>query len=241
MINKLDKYEDDSLQEGILDLKLFFPISDLLLEPLHNINMKPNHITLLSAVSSLFGIFLYCKNKISFAIFFYLLGYLFDCIDGRMARKYNQGSTLGMILDTVTDNLTALPLFILFFYKTFISVKEHGIIHCRFFYLILLIVITYFFSAVFGINEALDSYLKYKDDNFPKFKKKEIEKENWHNTPLGKLFLFIYKQSYNSYRNIYKEPINEKNHDKVKKHLYRLKEFGPGNYNIFIVILMIIF
>ncbi len=241
MNKKLDKYDNDNLQEGFIDLKIFFPISDLLLEPLHNLGLKPNHITLFSAISSLFGVYLYYKNKINLSIIFFLIGYLFDCIDGRMARKYNQGSTLGMILDTVTDNLTTIPLFLIFIYQTYQTTVKEGILNCRLFYLILLFIVTYFFSSVFGINEALDSYNKYKDDNFPKYKLKEIEKENWDKTIIGKLFLIIYKQSYNSYKSIYPKPITKESLDRIKKHLYRLKEFGPGNYIIFISILMKLF
>ena len=120
---KLDKYGNDLEQECLSDIYLFFPLSDLIMEPLHNIGLNPNHITFLSTLFTTTALCLYYNGYYFNASLLYLFGYLMDCLDGRMARNYNQGSILGMMLDSVTDILTNLPIMILFFIKTIYSIK----------------------------------------------------------------------------------------------------------------------
>ena len=164
-----------------------------------------------------------------------------DCLDGRMARNYNQESTFGMIADTVSDNISNLPLMIIFLCKTLNSFifEPYGII--KIFLFLIILIVTYMFCAVFGINEAIDSYEKTKSDNFYNYKIILLKKENWDKTLIGKIFLFINKQSYNSYRYIIPQKINEETYVVIKKKLLILKEFGPGNYNLFLMIMMYLF
>ena len=237
---KLDKYGNDDEQEAISDIHLFFPLADCLLKPLHKIGLTPNGVTLLSAVFTLAGVYYFYYNKMIYAYLFYLLGYLMDCIDGRMARKYNQGSILGMILDTVTDNVTNLPLIIIFITKT---IKSYGTnnFSTRIILLFLIVVVTYVFSAVFGVNEAIQSYEKTKDDNFHNNKIKILKDTKYHNSFIGKLFLSVYDISYKSYRKLFPEKINKNNLQALKEHLLSLKEFGPGNYCLFLTFMMYMF
>ena len=108
-MNKLDKYGNDMEQESSADIYIYYPLSDFIMPYFYYFGFKPNHITLISTLFTLFSIDCYFNNN-NFCYLFYFLGYLFDCMDGRMARKYNQGSTLGMILDLISDNLTnSLP------------------------------------------------------------------------------------------------------------------------------------
>lgn len=235
---KLDKYGNDHETEGLSDIYIFFPISDLLMEPMYRLGLKPNHITLLSTIFTLVAGYFYVNNYIELAIIFYLLGYVMDCMDGRMARKYNMGSTLGMMLDGVSDIVTNVPIFTIITIKTLCAIKMG--VHAKrktIAYLIFLL-ITYAFSVVFGINEAIESYHKTKDDNFYLQKKKILKKENYDNTVLGKMYCLINKQAYKSYRKMFPEKINEKNIKSIKGKLLKLKEFGPGNYNLLIAIMM---
>ena len=87
---KLDKYGNDLEQESVADIYLFYPLSDILLDPLHNLGLKPNHITIMSILFSIVSFFYYFYNYLLSALIFYFLAYLMDCIDGRMARKYNR-------------------------------------------------------------------------------------------------------------------------------------------------------
>ena len=62
---------------------------------------------------------IYYPNIDNFKYFsiLYILGYFFDCIDGRMARKYNLGSTFGMVLDSSSDIVTNFLLLVTYISK----------------------------------------------------------------------------------------------------------------------------
>ena len=121
--------------------------------------------------------------------------------------------------------------------KTIQSYKTPNFYH-RGVLLLLVLVITYIFSAVFGMNEAIQTYKKTKDDNFYLDKKKFLKKENCDNTLIGQIFLFIYKTAYNSYRKLFPNKINKENLSIIENRLLKLKEFGPGNYNLFMMFIM---
>ena len=238
---KLDKYEDDNEQEPISDIHLYFPLSDILNPIFHKFGFKPNHITLLSTVSTLYGVYCF-KKGLSNCYLFYFLGYLFDSMDGRMARKYNQGSIFGMMFDLVSDSITNLPLILVFLNSVIKSLKDPT---CNSYKKIVIFLIILIFSFVlsvqYGINEAISSYIQSKNDNFYLQKKKIIKDNNYENYCLGKLFLFINKQSYNSYRFMFPNPLNDKTLQELKKKQLKIKEFGPGNYNLFIILAMYLF
>ena len=107
--------------------------------------------------------------------------------------------------------------------------------------IILIIVVTYIFSAVFGINEAIESYQKNKDENFYKSKLKILKDTKYYDSLIGKLFLFVYDISYNSYKKLFPEKINNNNIKYLKEKLLSLKEFGPGNYCLFLTYMMYMF
>ena len=241
---KLDKYGNDNEQESLADIHLFFPLSDLLLEPLHHMGLKPNDVTLLSTIFTIIGVYCFHKNNMTYCYIFYLLGYLMDTIDGRMARKYNQGSTLGMILDSVSDNVTNLPLLLIVINKVINSYNTSSY-NSKLTLLALIFIVTFIFGAVFGMNEAIQSYEKNKDDNFYKEKVKILTEEKYDNTCIGKIFLLIYKTSYESYRKLFPHKINHANAKnnliEIKKKLLNLKEFGPGNYTLFLTYMMYMF
>ena len=238
---KLDKYEDDNEQEPLSDVYFYFPLSDLLNPIFHKFGFKPNHITLLSTISTLYAVYCFHKGKKE-CYFFYFLGYLFDAMDGRMARKYNQGSIFGMLFDMVSDNITNIPMVLIFLCKTIESIRNPTCSsYKKLLILLFILIFTFLLSVQYGINEAIASYLIHKDDNFYKFKVKTLEENKYQNSCLGKLFLFFVKQSYNSYRMMYPNPINDKTLESLKKKQIKIKEFGPGNYNLFIIIAMYIF
>ena len=238
---KLDKYEDDNEQEPLSDIYLYFPLSDILNPIFHKFGFTPNHITLLSAVSTLYSIYCFQQGKKECYIF-YFLGYLFDSMDGRMARKYNQGSIFGMIFDLVSDNITNLPLILVFLCKTIKSLNDPTCSsYKKILIFILIIIFGFILSIQYGINEAIASYIKHKDDDFHKYKVKLMKEHKYENTCFGKLFLFIIKQSYNSYRMVYPNPLNDESLKKLKKKQIKIKEFGPGNYNLFIILAMYLF
>ena len=62
------------------------------------------------------------------AICFYLLGYIFDCIDGRLARKYDLGSSEGAAMDLVSDVITKHIVLISLFVSFYKSIPKSKIL-----------------------------------------------------------------------------------------------------------------
>jgi len=229
---KESKYGDDSKFESWADNNIFFPISDVLIPFLYGLRLTPNIVTLLSTVFTILSSYFLFKNKsLTPFIYFYFMGYLFDCIDGRFARRYNMSSKLGMISDGVSDvvtNLAVLFSFIIRFRGKSLFLPT----------LIILLFFTYKLGIAFGLNEAIDCYSNNKHDNFYKYKKRILKGfgNNCFEKYLAKFYIYINKISYVSYKQKY--PIFDKK--KIEKMLTATKEFGPGNYCIIGIIIVLL-
>lgn len=224
MIEHLDintsKYEDTSKYESTADNYIFFPLSDLLVTPLRKIGLTPNMVTVLSSLFTLSTIYFLHTDKIDYACVVYFIGYLLDCVDGNMARKYNMGSKYGMALDMVSDQITTIILI------TYILCTKH---FENYWLLLVAIIFMFLCSLSVSIAEALLSYKKTGTDNFYKNKEKELADENPNMT--YKLYLYTNKLSYNTYKTLFPNY----NEEKLMKNLSLLKEFGPGNANLFAI------
>jgi archaetidylinositol phosphate synthase len=84
---------------------------------LKDTKVTPNKITLLSlligVLASLF--FLFDFKIISF--FLLHLSFLFDCVDGQLARATNNFSKIGSFLDNISDRIVENFLLLVFVYK----------------------------------------------------------------------------------------------------------------------------
>lgn len=237
IMGKPDKYDNN--QEPTSDLLIFFPISDFLIPIFHFFGFLPNHITYLSIFSTLVSIYLYRINNM-YSYLFYFLGYLFDAMDGRMARKYSQTSIFGMMLDLVSDNLTNLPLLLILLEKSLISYFENwyiGVI--KLIILSSLLFFVFAFSVFFGMNEALDSYNDVKNSNFYLYKKELVKKSLYYDSNISKIYLFINKTSYQSYC-LFFNPINESNKLYIKELTNNYRELGSGNLNLYALFVMFV-
>lgn len=217
----MSKYEDDSLFESFADNKIFFPLSDLLIDPLKKAGFVPNQITYLSTICTVLAIYYITIDEYHFAIISYGLGYLLDCVDGRMARKYNMTSKEGMVLDLVTDYVSNVCLMLYLVHK-------FGFYNWR---NIMLAGFTLMLTISYGVNEAIDCYKKNKHDNFLKVREAEIGRSN---EILDNLFLFITARAYATYKTIFPE-WNEEN---LLKWLPLIKEFGPGNFAVVVLYIL---
>lgn len=88
------------------------PLDDLimvavepLLQPLRDAGVTPNMVTLASAASSLASVYCCFSGRRLAAVGLWLLGYVLDCVDGFMARRFGMESVLGDLLDHGTDLL----------------------------------------------------------------------------------------------------------------------------------------
>jgi hypothetical protein len=222
-LTSVGKYGNNEDHEPFIDNNLFFPLADMLVDPLHSLGLTPNNVTIISTFFTMLTIYFLEKRNKKLAVASYLFGYILDCVDGKMARKYNKGSNLGMVLDNTSDTLSNFILVVYILYRFDLSQKNFNI-------LIVLIILLFIFSYSYSLNEAILSYNKYGDDNFYKYKEKDLDGK-WNNSTeevLYKYYLSYHKELYNTYRNLF--PTYDENN--IKKWLHVLKEFGPGTFNI---------
>jgi phosphatidylglycerophosphate synthase len=229
MSNLEEKYGDDNMFESWADLNIFFPVCKLLIEPSYQIGLTPNIITIISTIFTTMSIYLLYIEKRILASLSYLFGYTLDCVDGRMARKYNMTSEMGMVLDCVSDNISNALLVAYLLATRKFNAKNITLY-------IILFGLSYMLAISYGLNEAIASYKNNNSDNFYEIRVKQLEGKA--DTPIKKvlysLFLFINKLSYESYRKFFPEYNEEKIYEKLKA----IKEFGPGNFNLFMALFL---
>lgn len=235
-----DKYGNDNIYESWSDNNIFGPISKMLLDPLYNMKLTPNMITIISTIFTLLSIYYLHKSSHKHNIWFYaaitsyLFGYTLDCVDGKMARKYNMGSDIGIALDMVSDNISNM-LLLIYIVTTYKMNKNNIIV------LIIAIVLTYYLTLAYGLNEAISSYKATGSDNF--YERRVIQLEKYLNnkdTPLYqvllyKSFLYITKSAYS----IYKYNFTQYDENIINKKLSTIKEFGPGNFALYMSVILL--
>jgi len=92
----------DSSIENPID-NVFITVSDKLTPIFRKFNYTPNGLTTISLILALTSYYhLYNYEITSFSIYF-ILSYLFDCMDGYYARKYNMISEFGDYYDHFAD------------------------------------------------------------------------------------------------------------------------------------------
>lgn len=226
---KEDKYGDDELFEPWADVNIFFPIATKLVDPLHNIGMTPNMVTITSTVFTFMSIYFLHQEKRTHAFLAYIFGYILDCVDGRMARKYSMGSDIGMALDCVSDNISnAVLIGYILFTRPYTKKTTWT--------LVILSCLSYLLSLSYGINEAVASYESTGNDNFYEKRVKQLkDKTDCLEKPLYKIFLLVTKLSYETYRKIF--PTYDR--ERINKKLKVLKHFGPGNYCLFVGLMLL--
>jgi len=209
----IQKYGDDIIFESWCDLHIFNPIADKLIDPLREMGLTPNHITYLSTFCTLLSVYYVSIKECRYGACAYFIGYLLDCVDGRMARKYNMTSNYGMMIDLVSDNVTNLILILYLSY-------EFGFLHWA---VLFILFKTYLLSIGYGLNEAIYSFKATGNDNFHLRRKEQLKDTSGL---LKDTFLLVNQLSYQTYKTIFPNFTNETAH----KWLPIVKEFGPGNY-----------
>ena len=94
---------------------VFIKIADLLLPATISMYwITPNIITLVSFTSRIVSYnFLVGGYGLFFLLFFYM-SYIFDCLDGKLARKTGRASDMGDLYDHVSDIITSIFGFLIF-------------------------------------------------------------------------------------------------------------------------------
>lgn len=81
-----------------------------------NVWTVPNLLSALRIVMVPIIATLFLKGYAAWALFVLLLSALSDLFDGKIARRFNQVSALGKILDPIADKLTSVTLAVVLFY-----------------------------------------------------------------------------------------------------------------------------
>jgi phosphatidylglycerophosphate synthase len=96
--HKIEKQYENPIDNFILDY-ICEPLSD----KFHKWQMNPNSITIIGFLFSLISFWFLYNYKIHYFIMFHILAYVCDCLDGYIARKYNETSKFGDFFDHITD------------------------------------------------------------------------------------------------------------------------------------------
>jgi phosphatidylglycerophosphate synthase len=216
-----DKYGDDILYESWADNNIFFPIANKLVTPMKEVGLTPNMVTLIGTFCRLLSIYYISIDEYHHAAIAYFVGYIFDCVDGKLARKYNMSSKEGMVLDLTADNITNFMLVAFLVYK-------FGPLQ---WFVIVIVIMTYILSFSYGMNEAIASQKATNNDNFLARRLTQIGKTN---SILDNIFLIITGMTYSSYKRLF--PTYDET--KINKWLPIMKEFGPGNYNLLVTFII---
>ena len=222
--NKMMKYGDDSKHEPWMDINVFFPIADKMVDPLHSKGLTPNMITIIGTLITIISVYFLSIGHNVLAFFSYIFGYILDCVDGRLARKHNMKSDIGMALDMVTDVLSNIIIFGYLLLAT--RFKSNYLL------IGLSVVMLFMLSVSMGVNEAMTSYDETGSDDFSKRKKKQLERSD---NILNQIYLFLVESSYKTYRLLFPE-YDEKS---LNHWLKVLKHFGPGNFCLYVGLILL--
>ena len=96
-MRKIPKYYENPIDSIILDF------ADKLLPFFKKTGHTPNMITTYSFISGIMSLYFLWNKQLGYFIVFYIIGYIFDCIDGHMARTYNMVTKTGDLYDHFTD------------------------------------------------------------------------------------------------------------------------------------------
>ena len=101
--------------EEILDLILYRPLAFLLVRAVYKTKITPNHISLTAIFMGVVaGCFFSLGQPVYLKIgaLFYLLFNILDCSDGQLARLKKNGTSVGRIIDGISDYITAFAVYL---------------------------------------------------------------------------------------------------------------------------------
>lgn len=113
-----------------------------------NWNTIPNWISFARIIMVPIFAVLFLKDEVVWAVFVLFLSGFSDFIDGKIARKFNQVSELGKMLDPVADKLTQMTIAVLLYIKFNSSDVE---LVKTFSWIFLIFIIKEFVMVAFGV------------------------------------------------------------------------------------------
>lgn len=218
----IQKFGNDKIYESPFDTYIFIPIAEKLVDPCYNIGLTPNMVTTLSKIFETLAIFFVIILANKLACLTYLVGYIFDCVDGRLARKYNMCSNFGMMYDFNSDMIAHFILFL-------VLLTKNGF---YFSHVFLLFIIIQPGNMWYGLVQAINAVSKHHNDNFYEHLQVQLknEKPEW----FVKMFLMFHKSAYDNYKLLLSTYDDKKAHEYMKI----LQYLGPGTPVMFITLIL---
>ena len=112
--------------------KIFYNWCQDLAPICYQLKLTPNIITTISLLFKIIAVYYLYHSNILYFTFFYFIQYLFDCLDGTVARKYKQYSEYGDLYDHSCDFVYALCLLYLIYVKYKFQ-NKYNIVYLLFF------------------------------------------------------------------------------------------------------------
>ena len=223
-MNKLYKY-NSSEYEPHASKYIFNPIAEFLVPIFYSLKLTPNYITLISCICSLISCYSIINGNLFLAGIFYFIGFVLDCTDGIMARKYKMYSKFGEAFDCSTDIITGFILAICSFYY-FSKIYSPPVIFLNLLFVYFALILSY------SINEAISVFKKECHDKFYLYKKRKLKCQKGL---IYKLYLEINKNGYKKYKFLFP---NETLKSLLQKNKYS-RWIGDGNLSLLITIYFI--
>lgn len=219
----MQKFGNDKEMESPFDSYETFGFSaqaELLVDPAYKMGLTPNYVTTLSKVFEGLAFLLILAGYKKLAAISYWFGYDLDCVDGRLARKYNMCSKVGMIYDFVSDMIAHTLIFLAIW-------CSNG---CYFSQFVLIIISVYQGNVYYGLVQAMSSMKKKGHDNFYKTMKEDIidKRDPEKDGPVwaGYAFLFFHLSSYDCYKILM--PVYDE--ETARRYMRVLRWCGPGTF-----------
>jgi phosphatidylglycerophosphate synthase len=160
MVNKLtDEYECP------FDI-LIYNFIDTHLHHYYNLGFTPNVVTTFSLLFGLFSAYQILKGHFESGALYMIIAYYLDCVDGKLARKYNMVTNFGDYYDHISDIIK----FIAIMYALFRSNETTTSKQCA--YICIFLVIAIIQCMHLGYQEAI--YNREEESSFLNFWRKMI-------------------------------------------------------------------
>jgi hypothetical protein len=122
MVNKIP-----SEYENFFDI-ILLKFIDTHLDKYYEFGLTPNIVTTFSLISGCLSAYLITKNKFTESGLLYLLSYYFDCVDGKLARKYNMVTIFGDYYDHFSDIIKVVLIVYALYKNDSIKMKKYILI-----------------------------------------------------------------------------------------------------------------
>ena len=81
--------------------------------------IHPNHITIIALIPAFIAVYFFIRGQLFYGAIFYLLNFIIDGIDGKLARLTKKFSKHGATLDYYTDRIRNFALYFSFWYSQY--------------------------------------------------------------------------------------------------------------------------